>query len=141
MTLAMTEDQDKKKILKKGDTLSHVTIPTVAYYGANTQRAVENFPISGIAIPLPMIKTIALLKKNAAIVNSELGMLEQRIADAVVMAAQEIVEGNFDDNFPVDVFQTGSATSTNMNVNEVIASRAKEIITGEKKSKPSCSSQ
>ncbi len=109
-----------------------VQVPEDAYYGAQTQRAAENFPISGIKMPLPFIHALALIKKCAAPVNAELGVIGEKIANAVEMAADDVLTGKFDDQFVVDLFQTGSGTSTNMNMNEVIASRANEILTGEK---------
>jgi len=110
------------------DTMGEVKVPAWAYWGAQTQRAIENFPISGWRIPKRMIYAIAMIKRYAAEVNAELGLLDPKIADAIIQAAEEVMEGKFDEHFPLDVFQTGSATSTNMNVNEVIANRANEIL-------------
>jgi fumarase (EC 4.2.1.2) len=110
------------------DTMGEVKVPAWAYWGAQTQRAIENFPISGWRIPKKMIYAIAMIKRYAAEVNAELGLLDPKIADAIIQAAEEVMEGKFDEHFPIDVFQTGSATSTNMNVNEVIANRANEIL-------------
>ncbi|MDT7904204.1 MAG: class II fumarate hydratase [Candidatus Caldipriscus sp.] len=110
------------------DTMGEVKVPAWAYWGAQTQRAIENFPISGWRIPKKMIYAIAMIKRYAAEVNAELGLLDPKIADAIIRAAEEVMEGKFDEHFPIDVFQTGSATSTNMNVNEVIANRANEIL-------------
>ena len=104
--------------------------PNDAYYGAQTQRAFENFPVSGIKIPIDLIRSIAIIKKSAAIVNHSLGKLDLKIKDAIVTASDEVVDGKLDQNFILDVFQTGSGTSTNMNVNEVIANRASEILGG-----------
>jgi len=109
-----------------------VTVPEDAYYGASTQRAINNFPISGLRFSRSFIFSLAMIKKCAAMVNGELGLLDEKISKSIVASAQEIMEGKFDTQFPVDVFQTGSGTSTNMNMNEVIASRANETITGEK---------
>ena len=114
------------------DTMGVVRVPTDAYYGAQTQRAVDNIPIGGIRMPLAFVRALALIKRCGAEVNRRLGLLEPRLAEAVVSAAREVLEGRLDDQFPVDVFQTGSGTSSNMNVNEVIASRANEILTGRK---------
>ena len=113
---------------KEKDTMGYVEVPDNAYYGAQTQRAFENFPISNIRIPLDLIYSIAIIKKSAALVNHSLGKLELKVKDAIVSAADEIIDGKLDDNFILDVFQTGSGTSTNMNVNEVIANRANEIL-------------
>ncbi len=110
------------------DTMGEVKVPSWAYWGAQTQRAIENFPISGWRIPNRMIYSIAMIKRYAAEVNAELGLLDPKIADAIIQAAEEVMSGKFDDHFPLDVFQTGSGTSTNMNVNEVIANRANEIL-------------
>lgn len=120
------------KYRKEKDSLGTVTVPEDAYYGASTQRAINNFPISGLRFPRSFIYSLALIKKCAAIVNGELGLLDEKTSKSIVAAAQEIMEGKFDTQFPVDVFQTGSGTSSNMNMNEVIASRANETITGKK---------
>ena len=117
---------------KEKDSLGTVTVPEDAYYGASTQRAIDNFPISGLRFPRSFIYSLALIKKCAAMVNGELGLLDEKISKSIVAAAQEVMEGKFDNQFPVDVFQTGSGTSSNMNMNEVIASRANETITGKK---------
>ncbi len=110
------------------DSMGEVKVPKSAYWGAQTQRAIENFPVSGIVFPPVFIRALAIVKRACAGVNREAGILESRIGDAIVRACDEIIEGRFDDQFPVDVFQTGSGTSTNMNVNEVIATRANELI-------------
>jgi fumarate hydratase class II len=112
------------------DTMGTVRVPADAYYGAQTQRAVENFPISGFTLPPVFIRSLAMIKKHAAHVNLALGLLEKKTAGAVIQAAREVMEGKFADQFLVDVFQTGSGTSTNMNMNEVLAARANEILTG-----------
>jgi len=117
---------------KERDALGPVQVPDEVYYGASTQRAVENFPISGLTIPLPIIHAMAMIKKHAAHVNHRLGLLPVSIKDPILAAAREIQAGSWDDQFPVDVFQTGSGTSTNMNVNEVIAGRANELLTGKR---------
>jgi fumarate hydratase class II len=117
------------------DSLGEVKVPKDAYWGAQTQRAVENFPVSGITFPIVFIRSLGLIKHACAGVNSELGILEPGIADAIMHACDEVIEGKFSDQFPLDIFQTGSGTSTNMNVNEVIATRANEILTGVKNTK------
>lgn len=117
---------------KERDSMGTVLIPEDVYYGPQTQRAVENFPISELRFPASFIKAIGLIKKHSAKVNRGLGLLADELSEAIITAAHEIVDGKFDDQFVVDIFQTGSGTSTNMNVNEVIASRANEIITGQK---------
>ncbi len=109
------------------DSMGELQVPADALYGAQTQRAVNNFPISGLAMPAAFIKAAGLIKRSAAVVNMELGLLPEAIGQAIVQAAGEIVEGRHRDHFPVDVFQTGSGTSTNMNANEVIARLATRI--------------
>ncbi len=103
------------------DSLGEVNVPEDALYGAQTQRARENFQISGSCLPRPMIRALAQIKGAAARVNARLGLLDDEIADAVAQAAAEVEEGRHDRHFPVDIFQTGSGTSSNMNANEVIA--------------------
>jgi fumarate hydratase class II len=112
-----------------------VQVPEEAYYGASTMRAVLNFPISGLRFPRRFIRALGLIKRSAAEVNAELGLLEPRLAEAIVRAAEEVAQGRLDDQFVVDVFQTGSGTSTNMNANEVIANRAAELLGGRRGSK------
>ncbi len=106
------------------DSMGEVKVPAGALYGAQTQRAVENFPVSGIPMPPALIRAVALIKQCAAKVNGELGLLDGEIGRAIGSAAGEIVAGRYREQFPLDVFQTGSGTSTNMNVNEVIATLA-----------------
>jgi fumarate hydratase class II len=108
------------------DSMGEMVVPADAYYGAQTARAVENFPISGLRFPRTFIAALGTVKAACARVNAELGLLERRLAEAIVRAATEVAEGRFDGEFVVDVFQTGSGTSTNMNANEVIANRALE---------------
>jgi len=120
------------KFVKEKDSIGTVLVPEEAYFGPQTQRAIENFPVSGLTLPLSFIYSLALVKKLSATVNHELGLLSEQISKAVIQAADEVTDGKFDNQFLVDVFQTGSGTSTNMNMNEVISSRANEIITGRK---------
>ena len=117
------------------DTMGEVEVPADAYYGAQTQRAIENFPISSLRFPRRFLQALGLIKWAAAETNVELGLLDSRIGDAIAQAAQEVVDGRFDEQFPVSIFQTGSGTSTNMNANEVIANRAIELLGGKKGSK------
>ncbi|MDP2903927.1 MAG: class II fumarate hydratase [Methylovulum sp.] len=112
------------------DSMGELHVPATALYAAQTQRAIDNFPISGLAMPAAFIKTVALIKKVAAKVNMDLGGLEPVIGNAIIDAAQRIIEGQHQDQFPIDVFQTGSGTSTNMNVNEVLAHLAAKIAVG-----------
>jgi len=113
------------------DSMGEVRVPSDAYYGAQTQRAVENFPVSNLRFPRRFIKALGQIKMAAAEVNADLGLLDPEIARAIVLAAQEVIEGKMDSQFVVDIFQTGSGTSTNMNANEVIANRAIELLGGE----------
>lgn len=112
------------------DSMGEMQVPDEAYYGASTARAVRNFPISGQGLPRPFLRALGLIKESAARTNKELGLLEPRIADVIMKAAREVAEGKWDDHFVVDVFQTGSGTSTNMNANEIIANRASELLGG-----------
>jgi fumarate hydratase class II len=112
------------------DSLGEVRVPADALYGAQTQRAVENFPISGLRFPSAFIRALGLIKLCAAQVNLELGLLDERRARAIQQAAQEVADGALDKHFPIDIFQTGSGTSTNMNANEVIANRAGQLLGG-----------
>jgi fumarate hydratase class II len=104
--------------------MGDVRVPSHAIYGAQTQRAVENFPISGLRFPRPFLRALGMIKGASARVNSELGLLERDVAAAIERAATEVEEGRHDGDFPLDIFQTGSGTSTNMNANEVIATLA-----------------
>ena len=112
------------------DSMGEVNVPSHALWGAQTQRAVENFPISGRPMPPRVIHAFGRVKGGAALVNKEKGSLEPHVADAVIQAAREVAEGKLDGHFPVDVYQTGSGTSSNMNANEVIANRAIQILGG-----------
>ncbi len=122
------------------DTMGEVRLPATVYYGAQTQRAVENFPISGRTMPPELIHALGLVKWAAAIANRDLGKLTASgknpltpaQVEALIAACREVADGRFDDQFPVDVFQTGSGTSTNMNANEVIANRAIELSGGDR---------
>lgn len=113
------------------DSMGEVKVPKDAYYGAQTQRAFDNFPVSGIRFSREFISALGLVKKTAAKVNADLGLLNHEISDAIQKAAGEVAEGKFDDDFVVDIFQTGSGTSTNMNANEIIARRANEHYSGD----------
>ena len=115
--------------------MGEMEVPADAYYGASTQRAVLNFPISGQPLPRRFIRALGLVKRSAAQTNRDLGLLSRRRARAVAAAAKQVIDGEFDAQFPIDVYQTGSGTSTNTNANEVIATRATEILGGEKGSR------
>ena len=114
------------------DSLGQVKVPARAYYGAQTQRAVGNFPISGIHTYPEFMRAYVFIKKAAARTNEELGLLDSAKAEAIVKAADEALIGRFDDQFVVDVYQAGAGTSFNMNVNEVLANRANEILGGKR---------
>ena len=120
----------EKNLRVERDSMGEISIPQDAYWGAETQRAIENFPVSGLHFPRKFIKAIGLVKKASSMANMELGLLDKNIGRAISRAAQEVFEGRFDSQFVVDIFQTGSGTSTNMNANEVIAHRANEILGG-----------
>jgi fumarate hydratase class II len=120
------------KYREEYDSMGKVMVPEHAYYGAQTQRALENFSISGLRFPRPFIRALGLIKKHGAAVNRDLGLLKRETAEAILKASQAVVEGKLDDHFLVDVFQTGSGTSTNMNANEVIAGRANELLVGKR---------
>src|SRR5213595_965128 len=102
------------------DSLGEMQVPANAYYGAQTARAVENFPISDLRFSRAFIRALGLIKKHAAVTNAALGLLPANTAGAIETAAQEVIDGKLDSQFVVDIFQTGSGTSTNMNANEVI---------------------
>jgi fumarate hydratase, class II len=125
----------KKKTRVERDSMGEMEVPVDAYYGASTQRAVLNFPISGEPLPRRFIRALGLIKKAAAQTNRELGLLSRRRARAITAAAQEVIDGTLDEHFPIDVYQTGSGTSTNTNANEVIANRATELLGGDRGSK------
>jgi fumarate hydratase class II len=131
---AKEEDQQmastQPQVRTEKDSMGEVKVPQDAYYGAQTQRAIDNFPISQRRFPREFIRAIGLIKQAAAHVNRELGLLEERVTEPIIRAAQEVVDGKFDADFAIDIYQTGSGTSTNMNANEVIANRAVEHIGG-----------
>src|SRR5262245_56213693 len=110
------------------DSLGEMRVPESAYYGAQTARAVENFPVSGIPFPRHFIRALGIIKRSCARANVELGDLDPKVGEAIAEAATEVIEGKLDAEFPLDIYQTGSGTSTNMNANEVIANRAAEIM-------------
>ena len=114
----------EQPVRMESDSMGEVRVPAWALYGAQTQRAVENFPISGLRFPRAFLRALGMIKGAAAAVNQELGLLDPAMAAAIQKAAQEVEEGIHDEHFPLDIFQTGSGTSTNMNANEVIATLA-----------------
>lgn len=120
---------------RDSDPIGEVMIPVNAYYGAQTQRAVNNFQISGMKLPRSFIKAQGIIKASAALVNMETGKLSPEMGKAVIQAAEEVVIGNWDEHFVVDIYQAGAGTSQNMNANEIIANRASELLGGAKESK------
>src|SRR3954471_7830488 len=114
------------------DSMGEMQVPAEAYYGAQTARAVENFQISNLRFSRRFIAAIGLIKWACAEINFGLGLIDEKREQLIKQAAQEVIDGKLDDQFVVDIFQTGSGTSTNMNTNEVIASRANEIATGKR---------
>src|ERR1700682_1331068 len=125
----------RKRVRIERDSMGEVEVPAAALYGASTQRAVLNFPISGQRFPRRFIRALGMVKKAAAQTNKELGLLARRRSRAITAAAQEVIDGTLDDQFPIDIYQTGSGTSTNTNANEVIATRATHILGGPQGSK------
>ena len=117
------------------DSMGEMQVPADAYYGASTQRAVLNFPISELRFPRAFIRALGQIKQAAAQTNEALGTVNPQIAEAIVRAAQEVIDGKLDSDFVLDIFQTGSGTSTNMNANEVIANRASELLGGSRGSR------
>jgi fumarate hydratase class II len=113
------------------DSLGEMQVPAAAYWGAQTQRALGNFPVSSLTFDRRFVRALGVVKKAAARANADLGLLDEDVAGHIVAAADEVIAGEHDDQFPVDIFQTGSGTSTNMNANEVIANRATELSGGE----------
>jgi len=114
----------------ENDSLGDIEVPAQVYYGAQTERARLNFPVSGLRFPRRFVAALGLIKGEAAAVNAELGLLDPELSVAIRAAAREVADGKLDAHFPLDIFQTGSGTSTNMNANEVIANRAIELLGG-----------
>jgi fumarate hydratase, class II len=117
------------------DSMGEMQVPVDAYYGASTQRAVLNFPISDLRFPRQFIQALGQIKQSAAVVNGGMGHIDAQIAEAIQRAAQEVIDGKLDAHFVLDIFQTGSGTSMNMNANEVIANRASELLGGSRGSR------
>jgi fumarate hydratase class II len=114
------------------DTFGPIEVPADRLWGAQTQRSLENFAISGERMPIALVRALALVKKAATLVNLDLGMLDPKIGNALIAAAEEVIAGKHDDEFPLVVWQTGSGTQTNMNMNEVLANRASELLGGKR---------
>ena len=123
------------KFRNEYDSLGRVKVPKDKYWGASTQRSNKYFDIGDFLVRPIVIKSIAMIKKAAAIINTKNGILDKKISKAIIKAANEIISGKLDNHFPLKVWQTGSGTQTNMNVNEVIANRANEILGGKLGSK------
>jgi len=120
-----------KKVRIERDSLGEISVPEGAYFGIQTQRALDNFPISGQRAAPLLVEAVMLVKKAAAEANAKLGLLPESKAQAIMQACDEVLAGKYRDQFPVDVFQMGAGTSFHMNCNEVIANRASEILGGE----------
>lgn len=117
------------------DSFGPLEVPSDKYWGAQTQRSLQNFKIGGETMPKPLVRALGIIKRSAALANKDFGSLAPELADAIAAAAQEVIDGKFDDNFPLVVWQTGSGTQSNMNANEVVSNRAIEILGGELGSK------
>ena len=120
---------------KEFDSIGYISVPNEKYWGASTQRSKKFFNIGKIYVPSSIIKSIAIIKRSAAIVHQKDKSISNKIARSIIKASNEVISGKMDENFPLKVWQTGSGTQTNMNVNEVIANRAIEILNGKKGSK------
>src|ERR687893_1116819 len=129
----MTQHETPHRIER--DSMGEVEVPRDALFGAQTRRALENSPISDLRKPRRFVEALGAIKLEAAVVNHELGLLDEELKDAIVRASEEVVEGQHDDSFVVDIFQTGSGTSTNMNANELLSNRGSQILGGELGSK------
>src|ERR1700726_3270431 len=116
----------------ESDSLGPIEVPADRYWGAQTERSRQNFRIGQDRMPMPIVHALGIVKLASAETNRELGLLDQRRAGAIIRAAREVIDGKLDDHFPLAVWQTGSGTQTNMNLNEVIANRANELMGGER---------
>src|SRR5579864_4177546 len=114
----------------ESDSMGEIAVPADGYWGAQTERSLENFRIGGERMPMALIRALALEKKAAALANMAMGELDPHLGDAIAAAADEVIAGKLDDEFPLVVWQTGSGTQTNMNMNEVLANRANEMLGG-----------
>ena len=123
------------KTRKEFDSIGVISVPNDKYWGASTQRSKKFFNIGKILVPSSIIRSIAIIKRSAAIVHKKNGLISSKVSNAIIKASGEVIKGKMNENFPLKVWQTGSGTQTNMNVNEVIANRAIEIMKGKKGSK------
>ncbi|MBL7545868.1 MAG: class II fumarate hydratase [Bdellovibrionaceae bacterium] len=128
MKKRLDDIKNDKEFRTEKDTMGDVKVPASALWGAQTQRSIENFKIGGERFPREMIKALGLLKKAAALANTKLGLLDEKKSDLIVKACDEVIKGEWDDHFPLVVWQTGSGTQTNMNTNEVVANRAMQMM-------------
>jgi fumarate hydratase class II len=119
------------KTRSETDSFGPIDVPADRYWGAQTERSRQNFRIGTDRMPMPIVRALGIVKLASAETNLELGLLDKKLAGAIVRAAREVIDGKLDDHFPLVVWQTGSGTQTNMNLNEVIANRANEMLGGE----------
>ncbi|MDD9900580.1 MAG: class II fumarate hydratase [Alphaproteobacteria bacterium] len=129
--LKSLNDTNETEMRTETDSMGEIAVPAGKYWGAQTQRSRQNFKIGTETMPLPLVRALGVQKKAAALANMELGVLDKKLGDAMTQAAQEVIDGQHDDHFPLVVWQTGSGTQSNMNANEVISNRAIEILGGE----------
>ena len=129
------QKMDNTQTRIESDSIGEIEVPADRYWGAQTQRSIQNFKIGGEKMPAPLIRALGIQKKASALSNMALGVLDQKIGNAMVQAADEVIDGTLIEEFPLVVWQTGSGTQSNMNSNEVISNRAIEILGGERGSK------
>src|SRR6202521_4300419 len=129
--MARSPATSRNKTRSETDSFGPIQVPADRYWGAQTERSRQNFRIGQDRMPIEIVRALGIVKLAAAQTNRELGLLDQRRARAIIRAAQEVIDGKLDDHFPLVVWQTGSGTQTNMNLNEVIANRANELLGGE----------
>ena len=128
--MARTKTSGDKSTRSESDSFGPIDVPADRYWGAQTERSRQNFKIGHDRMPIAIVHALGIVKLASAQTNRELGLLDARRAGAIIRAAREVIEGKLDDHFPLVVWQTGSGTQTNMNLNEVIANRANEILGG-----------
>src|SRR5881275_252228 len=133
--MARTETSGNKSTRSETDSFGPIDVPADRYWGAQTERSRQNFRIGQDRMPIAIVHALGTVKLASALTNRELGLLDARRADAITRAAREVIDGKLDDHFPLVVWQTGSGTQTNMNLNEVIANRANELLGGERGAK------
>src|SRR5215210_8719232 len=133
--MARSATSGNKSTRTETDSFGPIDVPADRYWGAQTERSRQNFRIGQDRMPMPVVHALGLVKLASAETNRELGLLDARRAGAIIRAAREVIDGKLDDHFPLVVWQTGSGTQSNMNVNEVIAARANEMLGGERSTK------